>query len=491
MPVNLNVLLASAEVFPLAKTGGLADVCASLPSALRAFGAEARILMPAYRGVTSIISTRPVGRPFHPLIGAQKVRLLKGALPGTRVPVYLVHCPELYDRPGSPYADQYGNEHPDNAIRFGVLSKVAAMFGTVGGLDGWRADVVHGHDWHCGLASAYLKFDSGSTAASVFTIHNLAYQGNFNRKVRKSLGIDSLAFHMDGLEFYGHLSFMKAGIFYADAVTTVSPTYSKEIQGSRLGCGMDGVLRHRADRLTGILNGIDTGEWDPETDRRIPARYSSRDMSGKDRCRATLIKQFGMDPDSPGLLVGMLGRMAAQKGWQLILDAASAVLENGTRLVLMGSGHPEYEEKIGRLAARYPDRLGYRKGFDEDFAHQLVAGADALAIPSIFEPCGLVQMYAQRYGTIPIAHRTGGLVDSVVDFSDRGSHPPTGFLFESASALELIRAIGRAAEVRTTRPADWERLRANGMARDFSWHWSARHYADVYQTALDIRRAGA
>ncbi len=489
MPVNLNVLLACAEVFPLAKTGGLADVCASLPSALRTFGAEARILMPAYRGVTAKMSTRPVGRPFYPLIGAQKVRLLKGALPGTRVPVYLIHCPELYDRPGDPYADQYGNEHPDNAIRFGVLSKVAAMFGTVGGLDGWRADVVHGHDWHCGLASAYLNFDSGSTAATVFTIHNLAYQGNFNRKVRKSLGIDSLAFHMDGLEFYGHLSFMKAGIFYADAVTTVSPTYAREIQGSMLGCGMDGVLRHRADRLTGILNGIDVEQWNPETDGRIAACFSSRDLSGKTKCRAGLLRQLGLDPDSPDLLVGMLGRMTAQKGWQLMLDAAPALLEQGTRLVLMGSGHPEYEEMISRLVARYPDRLGFRKGFDEDFAHQLIAGADALAIPSLFEPCGLVQMYAQRYGTIPIARRTGGLVDSVVDSSDRGAHPPTGFLFDGVTAPELARAVARAADVRQEGSSDWDRLRTNGMARDFSWHRSARHYADVYQAALDIRRS--
>lgn len=491
MPVNLNILLACAEVFPLAKTGGLADVCASLPSALRAFGAEARILMPAYRGVTERITTRAVGRPFQPLAGVDKVRLLKGALPGTRVPVYLVHCPELYDRPGTPYADQYGNEHPDNAVRFGVLSKIAAMFGTAVGIDGWRADVVHGHDWHCGLASAYLEFDEGSTAASVFTVHNLAYQGNFNRKVRKSLGIDSLAFHMDGLEFYGHLSFMKAGIFYADAVTTVSPTYAKEIQESRLGCGMDGVLRYRAERLTGILNGIDTGEWDPETDKRIPTRYSAADTSGKDRCRASLLKQVGMRPDESGLVVGMLGRMTAQKGWQLMIDAAPVLIERGIRLVMAGSGHPEYEERIGRLAARYPDRLGYRNVFDEDFAHQLVAGSDAMAIPSIFEPCGLVQMYAQRYGTIPIAHGTGGLIDTVVDASDRDSRPSTGFLFGSASAPDLVRAVSRAAEVRISEPAEWERLRANGMARDFSWHSSAQQYADVYQTALDIRRSGS
>lgn len=486
MPVDLNVLIASAEVFPLAKTGGLADVCASLPSALRAFGAEARVLMPAYRGVPSMIGARPVGRPFRPLIGADKVRLLKGVLPGTRVPVYLVQCPELYDRPGSPYADQHGVDHPDNAIRFGVLSKVAALFGTRQGLDGWRADVVHGHDWHCGLASAYLDFDEDSTAASVFTIHNLAYQGNFDRKVRRSLGIDSLAFHMDGLEFYGHLSFMKAGIFYADAVTTVSPTYAREIQGNALGCGMDGVLRQRGDSLTGILNGIDTEEWDPSTDSRLPARYTADRQDGKGQCRASLMAAFGIDPDPEPLLVGMLGRMTAQKGWGLLLDAVPGLMDDGMRVVLMGDGDQDAEAGIRKLRSRYPGRIGYRKGFDEDLAHLLVAGVDVLAVPSIFEPCGLVQMYAQRYGTVPVAHRTGGLADSI--FDDRRASSPTGLLFDRPSATDLARALRRAARLRTGRPEVWARLRTNGMKGDFSWHASARRYAEVFQTALDTRR---
>jgi starch synthase len=488
MPVNLNVLLASAEVFPLAKTGGLADVCASLPSALRAFGAEARILMPAYRGVASMVSARPVGRSFRPLIGADSVRLLKGFLPGSRVPVYLVHCPELYDRPGGPYADQYGNDHPDNAIRFGVLSKVAAMFGTRQALDGWRADVIHGHDWHCGLASAYLKFGDNSTAASVFTIHNLAFQGNFDRKVRKSLGIDSLAFHMDGLEFYGHLSFMKAGIFYADAVTTVSPTYARQIQDSPLGCGMDGVLRYRMDRLTGILNGIDTQEWNPAADSRLPARYTRDDPAAKVGCRKALLADQGLDSDRDGLVVGMLGRMTAQKGWHLMLEAAPTLLDAGMAIVFMGSGNSQYEEAIRRLKARYPDRIAHREGFNEDFAHLLVAGADALAIPSVFEPCGLVQMYAQRYGTVPVAHRTGGLADTVTDLDDPRGRTPTGFLFETPTPLALIRAMKRAQHVHGTRPADWQRLQSNGMQQDFSWRSSARQYAEVYQAALDNRR---
>lgn len=488
MPVNLNILLASAEVFPLAKTGGLADVCASLPSALDAFGAEARILMPAYRGVTSMITAKPVGRPFRPLIGADSVRLLKGTLPGSRIPVYLIQCSELYDRPGTPYTDQYGIDHPDNAIRFGILSKVAAMFGTREGLDGWRADVVHGHDWHCGLASAYLKFGDHSTAASVFTIHNLAFQGNFDRKVRRSLGIDSLAFHMDGLEYYGHLSFMKSGIFYSDAVTTVSPTYAREIQTSTHGCGMDGVLRHRSERLCGILNGIDTREWDPATDRRLPATYSPDDMDGKSTCRAALMKAKGLDASSEGLLVGMLGRMTAQKGWPLLLDAAPALLDSGMNIILMGSGNPKYEEAIRQLKARYPDRVGHQAGFDEDFAHLLIAGADVLAVPSVFEPCGLVQMYAQRYGTLPVAHRTGGLADSITDLSDGRSGSPTGFLFEAPTTADLVQAMKRAQRLRVEQAAEWDRLRANGMGRDFSWGSSARRYAEVYQAALDMRR---
>lgn len=490
MPVDLNVLLASAEIFPLAKTGGLADVCASLPSALRDFGAEARVIMPAYRGVATAAAAKPVGRPFRPLIGADAVRLLRGHLPGSRVPVYLVHCPELYDRPGTPYADQHGQDHPDNAIRFGVLSKVAAMFGTKEGLDDWRADVVHGHDWHCGLASAYLKFGDHSTAASVFTIHNLAYQGNFDRKVRKSLGIDSLAFHMDGLEFYGHLSFMKAGIFYADAVTTVSPTYAREIQSSELGCGMDGVLKFRSDRLSGILNGIDIEEWNPATDRRLPASYSAEEPAGKAQCRGELLKAKSLNAGDDDLVLGMLGRMAPQKGWELMLDAAPTLLERGTTIVLMGSGNKHYEDRIRALGSRFPDRFGHQEGFNEDFAHLLVGGADVLAIPSVFEPCGLVQMYAQRYGTIPIAHRTGGLGDSITDIDDAGRGPSTGFLFRPASSDALIRAVARASRLRAERPEEWNQLQSNGMGRDFSWRRSARQYAQVFQAALDNRRDG-
>lgn len=491
MPVSLNVLIPSSEIFPLAKTGGLGDVAASLPVALRAMDMDARVLMPAYRGVTSIVSARPASKWFRPMIGSDKVRLLKGVLPGTRVPIYLIDCPSLYDRPGDPYNDGYGQEHPDNAIRFGVLSKVAALFGCGDGLDDWRADVVHGHDWHCGLATAYLKFAADATAASVFTIHNLAYQGNFDRKVRHALGIDSLAFHMDGLEYYGHLSFMKSGIFYADAITTVSPTYAKEIQEAENGFGMDGVLRHRVDHLYGVLNGIDVEQWDPETEESLPARFSADDPGGRSACRRQLLERCGMASEDPRLVVGMLGRMTAQKGWKVLLEAMPALLKDGVRFILMGSGHQEYDEEIRHLVDRNPGRVGHHGGYDEAFARLLYAGCDALAVPSFFEPCGLVQMYAQRFGSLPIGHRTGGLADSIVDPDLPAGKSPNGFLFSPVTPAALANAIRRADRMLSRSPDQWIELRDNAMRRDCTWEKSAARYVEIYQTALDTRRAEA
>ena len=281
MPVNLKVLQATAEIQPLIKTGGLADVTQALTEALRGLGMDARLLMPAYRGIAQKVGAKPVSRWFRPLIAADRVRLLKGHMPDSKVPIYLIDCPHLYDRPGNPYSDHYGRDFWDNCTRFGVLSKVAALFGGPQSPDGWRADVVHGHDWHTGLANAYLKFDPEATAAAVFTVHNLIFQGNFNRKVRKGLGIDSLAFHMDGLEFFGHISFMKAGLYYADQITTVSPTYAREIQTPEYGCAMEGLLHLRAAQLSGILNGIDTAYWDPARDPHIPNHYDAADMDGR------------------------------------------------------------------------------------------------------------------------------------------------------------------------------------------------------------------
>jgi starch synthase len=489
MPVDLNVLLVAAEVHPLVKTGGLADVVSALPTALQRLNIDVRVLMPAYRGIKNQLKLRPVGAPFQPLASCDKLRLLKGRLPGTKTPLYLIDCPSLYDRPGSPYTDQNGKEHWDNALRFGVLSKVAAMFGCGKGLGRWRADIVHCNDWHCGLTPAYLKFAETATAASIFTIHNLAYQGNFDRKCRKALEIDSLAFHMDGMEFYGHLSFMKSGIYYSDEVTTVSPAYATQIQTRELGCNMDGVLRQRSANLHGILNGIDTDLWNPASDDYLPAGYSTENMAGKLICKNALQKQFRLNEQEETPVLAMLGRMTEQKGWGIMLEAAPWLLESGVQLVLTGEGSSDYESAIQSLRMRFPGQIEHYSGFSEEIAHLMMAGADCLLVPSYFEPCGLVQMYAQRYGTLPIAHRTGGLADTIVNAlpATLADGTATGFLFDSPEAGRLAEAVERALDIRDAGGEHWQKLQLQAMAQDWGWSKAAGRYVEIYQDSLDAR----
>jgi starch synthase len=487
MPADLKVLVTTAEVQPLIKTGGLADVTGALPAALRKLGVDARVLLPAYRGLTDQIPTRVVSRTFETLPTVRRLRLLQGELPDSGVPVYLIDCPTLYDRPGNPYADQHGKDHWDNALRFGVLSKVASQFGRPDGPIDWRPDIVHGHDWHAGLASAYLAFDPEVAAAGVFTIHNLAYQGNFDRKVRHALAIDSLAFHMKGLEFHGHLSFMKSGLFYADQVTTVSPTYAQEILQPSHGCGMDGVLREHSGQLTGILNGIDRKVWDPANDPALRATYGRDDLSGKAVCRDDLCEWTEIDCEGP--VIGMLGRMTSQKGWDLFLDAAPRMVEAGARLVMLGEGHEDYEAQIAVLRERFPGRIGHLATFREDTAHRLIAGCDMLVVPSRFEPCGLVQMYALRYGTLPIVHRTGGLADSVTALTPASlaDGSGTGFLFDRPTASDLAACAREALALYHDDPAAWREAQRNAMGRDLGWQRSAADYVEVYENALERR----
>ncbi|MGD8976618.1 MAG: glycogen synthase GlgA [Gammaproteobacteria bacterium] len=488
MPVNLKVLQAAAEVQPLIKTGGLADVTPALTEALRDLDLDARLLMPAYRGMAQKVGAKPVSRWFRPLLAADRVRLLMGHMPDSKVPIYLIDCPHLFDRPGNPYSDHYGRDFWDNCTRFGVLSKVASMFGGPQSPDGWRADVVHGHDWHCGLATAYLKFDPEATAAAVYTVHNLVFQGNFDRKVRKGLGIDSLAFHMEGLEFFGHLSFMKAGLFYADQITTVSPTYAREIQTPEYGCAMEGLLHMRDDQLSGILNGIDTRHWDPASDPLIPVHYDAGDLDIRAANKRALLGRFGLDAKNDAPLLSMLGRMTPQKGWRALRDAIPAMVDEGALILAVGSGNAEYEIQLKELEQRCPGRVAYHRGFSEEIAHQLMAGTDALLVPSTFEPCGLVQMYAQRYGAPPIARRTGGLADTIVDADASDSDAASGFLYDQPGPAGLLAAVRRALAVYGQDPERWRRLQMAGMARDFSWRRSASRYLEIYQNAIDARR---
>jgi starch synthase len=491
MPPKPRILFVVAEAWPLVKTGGLADVVPALAQALVEQGHDVRLLLPGYRDVEEAFAGKAAGRAFEVLPGLPHARLLRGRLPGYDIPTWLLHCAPLYDRPGGPYSDAQGRDWDDNSLRFALLGKVGAMFGAGAGLDGWRADILHGHDWHAGLMSAYAHFDPAVTAATVFTIHNLAYQGNFQPAVRDTLHIPASAFLPDGLEFYGHLSFMKAGLWYSDCLTTVSPTYAREIRTAEYGHGMAGVLSARGAALTGILNGVDGHAWNPATDPLLPARYSAQDMAGKARCKLELQDRFGLarGPDVP--LIGMVGRMTAQKGWDLLPEAVERLAAEKVQWALLGSGDADHESSLRRLAARHPGSVGLHVGYDEALSHLVIAGADLFTVPSRFEPSGLTQMYSQLYGTAPVVRRTGGLADSVVQATPESiaAGSGTGFLFDEASGGALAAALEGAVQMYRNERASWAALQANGMRQDFSWQQPAAAYAQVYRQAAR-RRAG-
>ena len=490
MPLQLKILFVVAETWPLVKTGGLADIVPPLARALIEQGHDVRILMPGYRQVEETFAGKAAGRFFEALPGLDRVRLIRGELPEYRIPMWLLHCPSLYDRPGGPYADPHGQDWWDNSLRFGMLCKTASLFASGHGLDGWKADVLHGHDWHTGLAPAYANFDPQVSAGTVFTVHNLAYQGNFDPEVRRTLAISPRAFQMDGLEFYGRLSFMKAGLWYADRLTTVSPTYARQIQADEYGCGMDGVLRKRRDVLTGILNGVDQKIWNPATDLLLPARYSAANLDGKARCKLELQDHFGLarGPEIP--MIGMVGRMTQQKGWDLLAEAAPALLADKVQFVILGSGDHTLEARLAELAARHPGVMGLHVGYDEPLSHLIMAGADIFTVPSRFEPSGLTQMYSQRYGTPPVVRHTGGLADSVVEATPKSiaNGSGTGFFFAAAEPAALAKALRKAVRLYRRDAAAWRALQANGMARDFSWQAPAQDYGRVYEAALDASR---
>ena len=493
MPAKLKILFVVAETWPLVKTGGLADVVPALARALAAQGHDVRLLLPGYRCVEEAFAGKGTGRAFEILPGLPHARLLRGVLPGYDIPAWLLHCPALYDRPGGPYADAGGRDWEDNGLRFALLCKAGALFGKEPGLDGWRADVLHGHDWHAGLLPAYARFDPEVQAATVFTVHNLAYQGNFPAGLCGDLGIDAAAFQPDGLEFYGQLSFMKAGLWYADQLTTVSPTYAQEVQTEALGHGMAGVLRARAGALTGILNGVDAQAWNPSADTLLPARYSSADMAGKARCKLELQDRFGLarGPEIP--LIGMVGRMTEQKGWDLLPAAVAALAGRKAQWAWVGSGDPALEARLGQLAEQHPGSIGLHAGYDEALSHLVIAGADLFTVPSRFEPSGLTQMYSQLYGTAPVVRRTGGLADSVTQATAASiaAGDGTGFLFDAASGEALAAALDEALQLYRADPAAWRKLQQNGMRQDFGWEQPAEGYARVYRAALAARRAGA
>jgi starch synthase len=476
----MRVLHVAAEIFPLVKTGGLADVVAALPAALAEAGADVRLLLPGMPQMLDAVVHAKTVIDLGTCFGAARVRLLRGRMPGTHLPVYLVDAPLLYRRGGGPYQAADGSEWPDNLQRYGLLGWVASQLGA-GELDGgWQPEVVHVHDWHAAMSCAYLSAHPSGTVRSIYTVHNLAYQGLFPHEDRALLGLSSDFMSPDGLEYHGQLSFMKAGLKFADRITTVSPSYAREIATPEFGCGLDGVIRGRGAHVSGILNGIDPEVWNPATDPAIAQCYSAEQPAGKAACKAALQAEFGLkaDPDAPLLLA--LSRLSSQKGLDLILSALPQCLEQGAQLVVQGAGDPALEAAFRMAAAAHPGRVAVHIGYDESRAHRLMAGADLIVVPSRFEPCGLTQLYGLRYGTLPVVRRVGGLADTVVDVPGEAA---TGFHFEHASASELAAAVLRALQAWRD-PLRRRQLMNRAMAQDFSWVGPARQYLTLYEDTV-------
>lgn len=478
-----RILFASSEAVPLIKTGGLADVSGSLPAALKAQGEDVRLILPAYpEAVERLGKTRVIAR-FS--IDKNPVRLLEGTMPESGVIVWLVDSPKQFGRPGNPYVDAGGKDWPDNAERFTLFSKAIAGIAMGQGRVEWRPEVVHCNDWQTALVAALLEEKAGRPA-TVFSIHNLAYQGSFPGEIFSKLKLPPRLWHYSGLEYFGNLVMIKGGLAYADRITTVSPTYAREICTPLGGHGMAGLLTYRSGRLSGILNGVDYSIWDPAIDPLLPHHYSAEKMSGKAENKRVLQRRLQLPekPDTP--LLGLVSRFAEQKGIDLVLEAAPELLRQGAQLVLLGSGDGALERAARTLAKKHPQKVAVHIGYDEGLAHLIEAGADLFLMPSRFEPCGLNQLYSLRYGTLPVVRRTGGLADTVIhtDRQSLADGTATGFVFEHPTADGLIWAVKQALAC-YAKPACRTRVMSNAMAQDFSWDRSARQYQQIYRQAIE------
>nr|WP_315245894.1 glycogen synthase GlgA [uncultured Albidiferax sp.] len=488
----MKVLQVGAEVFPLVKTGGLADVLGALPQALVAVGADVRLLLPGFPAILAGLKKPVVVCEIGAAFGAARVRLLRGTIAASGISAYVVDAPYYYQRTGNPYLGADGVEWPDNAQRFALLGWVAAHV-AAGGLDpAWTPDVLHAHDWHAGMACAYLASNQAATVATVYTVHNLAYQGLFDAKDFHLLGLPVRFMDPTRLEYHGKFSFMKAGLTHAQRVTTVSPSYAAEIATNEFGCGLDGVVRSRGADVSGILNGVDDAVWDPAVDKDITTPYSASQLAGKAVCKAALQKELGLQVDATRPLFTLVSRLTQQKGLDLVLAAIPEMLAAGAQLAVQGSGDAALEKAFTEAAAAHPGQVAVRLGYDEQFAHQMIAGADAMLVPSRFEPCGLTQLYALRYGTVPVVRRVGGLIDTVVDADEASLQmdTATGFMFGPANKEALALAVHRAVQA-FGQPTVWAQLQQRGMAQNFSWAAAATQYLALYQTLCGPAKAPA
>lgn len=491
----MNIVLASSEAVPFSKTGGLADVSAALTRALSRAGHDVTLITPHYRQASAADAPlNPTRKTVQIAVGNAMLRgeFLRAELPGCAARVLLVDRPEYFDRPGL-YGER-GRDYVDNCARFVFFSRSALEAVRLFDLN---PDVIHAHDWQTGLVPAYLELEHRrlghwSAVASVFTIHNLAFQGVFWHLDMPLTGLDWQHFNAAEMEFWGKISFLKTGVVFADRITTVSPTYAREIQTREFGCGLEGVLAERRDRLVGILNGVDIEEWNPAIDPHIAKNYTAETLAeGKAACKADLQQRLGLPVRGDVPLLGMISRMTDQKGFDLIVELADELLACDLQLCFLGTGMPEFEEATRQLAHAHPEKVAAVIGFDEPLAHRIEAGSDAFLMPSRYEPCGLNQLYSMIYGTVPIVHAVGGLADSVVPTTAATLADGTamGFRFDSYDARSLRDAIQDALRTFADRET-WLQIARNGMRQDWSWARSAQRYVELYEEAIANRRSG-
>ena len=472
-----KILFVSSEVHPLIKTGGLADVAGSLPIALADLGQEVRIIIPKYQALKL---EQEVEYRCTLRIDNHDVNILETRLPDTEVIVWLVDCPEFFDIPGNPYTDEFGNAWANSAARFCLFCRVAVEVSQNRAHLNWKADIAHCNDWQSGLVPALLTLEP-NRPSTVFTIHNMAYQGLFSETTYFELGLPGQLWNPGALEFHDLLSFIKGGIACADHITTVSPNYALEIQTADYGYGLEGLLHHRHHELNGIINGIDTEIWNPEIDPRIAQNYSIDSLAKKAANKTALQQHFSL-PEEPAIpIIGLIGRLVDQKGIDLVIDCLDELVNYPIQFVLLGSGEKGFEHRLKNLSYLYPDKISVSIGYNEDLAHLIEAGADMFLMPSRFEPCGLNQLYSQRYGTLPIVRRTGGLADTVVDampdtIADKTA---SGFVFEEPTVGAMLETIKRAILLYANKRS-WQQIQKNAMRKDFSWQQSAQQYLDLY-----------
>jgi starch synthase len=474
-----KILFVTSEAHPLIKTGGLADVCGSLPKALTELSQDIRLILPNYQALKASENVRFL---TSIRIDNRNINILETLMPDSQVIVWLVDYPAYYNYPGNPYVDEQGEPWSNNAERFGLFCRIVTEVAMNRINQDWQPDVVHCNDWQSGLVPAFLSLEEGRPS-TVFTIHNMAYQGLFPLTSASVLNLPGQLWHPAGLEFHGMLSFIKGGLVYSDYITTVSPTYALEIQTAEFGYGLEGLLEHRKEFLGGIINGIDLDQWDPEKDPNIFQCYSAKTLGKKLLNKTALQAKLGLPIEEQIPLFGLIGRLVEQKGIDLLLDCFSEMITMKLQFVLLGSGDKVFEKQLQEFAELYPDKIAIKIGYDEALAHLIEAGADAFLMPSRFEPCGLNQMYSQRYGTVPIVRKTGGLADTVIDALPEtlGNQTATGIVFNEASPSALLEAIKRTL-ILYSMPDSWKKIQVNAMGKDFSWQRSAKQYLELYQT---------